>query len=95
MTTLTFMSVNVRVDREAADPRLRGTLGSSFREPSMEGASLSTPEKEEAGAGVLSWSPSKPLGCSLGKHRSSSSSGSTEGPWDDVSIHSIFSVTFK
>ena len=73
MTMLTFMSVNVRVDREAADPRLRGILRSSFREPSMEGASLSTPEEEEAGAGVLPWNPSKPLGISLGKHRSSRS----------------------
>lgn len=66
LTMLTFMSVNVRADREGADPRLRGILGSSFRKPRMERASLSAPEKDEAGAGVLSWTPSKPLGVSLG-----------------------------
>lgn len=83
------MSVNVRVDREGADPRLRGILRSSFRKPSTQGASLSIPEKEEAGAGVLPWSPSKLLGFSLGKSNTGAagagvSSGPPRGPGDSV-----------
>lgn len=81
------MSVNIRVDREGADPRPRGILRSSFRKPSMQGASLSIPEKGEAGAGVLPWSPSKLLGFSLGKSRNTGagvSSGPPRGPGDSV-----------
>lgn len=84
------MSVNIRVDREGADPRPRGILRSSFRKPSTQGASLSIPEKEEAGAGVLPWSPSKLLGFSLGKSRNTGaagagvSSGPPRGPGDSV-----------
>lgn len=91
---LTFMSVIVRVEREVADPRLRGILGSSFRKPSVEGASLSTPEKEEAGAGVLPWNPSKPLGFSLGIHRSSRSrSKQPAGPLRGPGMMSQYTVS--